>query len=316
MDKIKFILGASILLLVSVVAGCGDGSNGGGVTGATGPAGADGADGADGATGAQGIQGVTGSDGADGAPGATGPAGATGADGTDGADGADSTIAGPPGIDGVNGVDGADAEGPYVFMGAPQADDDINDPNEYSVGTLWVDTIGGSAYILIDNAPGSAVWKLITAQNVYAKGDTGPAGGIVFYVTDGGLHGLEAAPNDSPSALWGCRGTRINGADGTAIGTGQQNTADILAGCSKSPIAADVFTTAINGFLGWFLTSKDELSELYLNKDVVGGFLTSGYWSSSEVDGKRAWGQGFGDGSQYNNLGKNHQGRVRAIRAF
>jgi len=31
---------------------------------------------------------------------------------------------------------------------------------------------------------------------VYAIGDTGAADGIVFYITDGGLHGLEAAPVD------------------------------------------------------------------------------------------------------------------------
>jgi len=31
----------------------------------------------------------------------------------------------------------------------------------------------------------------------YAIGDTGPSGvGIVFYITDGGLHGMEVAPSD------------------------------------------------------------------------------------------------------------------------
>ena len=38
----------------------------------------------------------------------------------------------------------------------------------------------------------------------YAIGDTGPSGvGIVFYITDGGLHGLEVAPVDqSTSQVW------------------------------------------------------------------------------------------------------------------
>ncbi|MBP8084514.1 MAG: hypothetical protein KAZ87_15050 [Spirochaetes bacterium] len=38
----------------------------------------------------------------------------------------------------------------------------------------------------------------------YAIGDTGPSGvGFVFYITDGGLHGLEVAPVDqSTSAAW------------------------------------------------------------------------------------------------------------------
>ena len=51
----------------------------------------------------------------------------------------------------------------------------------------------------------------------YAIGDLGPAGGIVFYVTDGGVHGLEAAPEDQGSGAWGCYGT-LTGAAGTYEG--------------------------------------------------------------------------------------------------
>lgn len=37
---------------------------------------------------------------------------------------------------------------------------------------------------------------------LYAIGDTGPSGvGKVFYITDGGLHGLEAAPSLWKGAL-------------------------------------------------------------------------------------------------------------------
>ena len=35
---------------------------------------------------------------------------------------------------------------------------------------------------------------------------------------------------------WGCIETYISGADGIAIGTGYQNTLDIVAGCSQTPI--------------------------------------------------------------------------------
>ena len=38
--------------------------------------------------------------------------------------------------------------------------------------------------------------KFGSMKNNYAIGDTGPASGIVLYVTGGGLHGLEAAPED------------------------------------------------------------------------------------------------------------------------
>ena len=60
-------------------------------------------------------------------------------------------------------------------------------------------------------------------------GDTGPAGGIVIYVDATAKHGMEAAPVDLENAQWGCYGTILDGADGVAIGTGVQNTADIIS---------------------------------------------------------------------------------------
>lgn len=120
--------------------------------------------------------------------------------------------------------------------------------------------------------------------NIYTVGSTGPVGGIVFYVSEGGLHGLEAAPVDF-EASWGCQFTLFDGADGTAIGTGAQNTADILAGCDEPGIAAALTDAySLNGFSDWFLPSIRELRELYLNRAVVGSFGNSIYLSSSEVE--------------------------------
>ena len=48
-------------------------------------------------------------------------------------------------------------------------------------------------------------------------GDTGPAGGKVFYVDAAGVHGLEAALMDQASARWGCYGISIPGTS-TAVG--------------------------------------------------------------------------------------------------
>jgi hypothetical protein len=149
----------------------------------------------------------------------------------------------------------------------------------------------------------------------YAIGDTGPAGGIVFFVTDGGFHGLEAAPIDQGSREWGCFGT-ATGANGLVIGTGAQNTVDILAGCSDTGIAAEIADSySLNGFNDWFLPSKDELNELYLQKGVVGGFANDFYWSSSEVNSVDAWLQDFFFGDQFV-FNKVNPLRVRAVRAF
>jgi hypothetical protein len=155
----------------------------------------------------------------------------------------------------------------------------------------------------------------------YDIGDTGPAGGKVFDITDGGKHGLEAAPVDqavphASGAEWGCRGTLIPGADETAYGTGAQNTADILAGCMDTPIAADIAAGySLNGFSDWFLPSGDELRIMYFNRGVVGGFDSNPYWSSSESSGDGAWAHDFRFGFTASAF-KDAPFGVRAIRAF
>jgi hypothetical protein len=208
-----------------------------------------------------------------------------------------------------------------IAVAAPTPFDDIN--AGFTEGSVWVDMADRNAYILVDSVPGAAVWKQITNLVSYEIGDIGPAGGIVFYITDDGLHGFEAAPSDqaipfSPGAEWGCFGTDITGADGIVIGTGKQNTADILAGCFEAGIAARLAGDfSLNSYSDWFLPSKDELNELNMNKDVVGGFASNGYWSSSESSDTddHAWLQTFDDGLQ-NSANKYFTFGVRAVRAF
>ena len=59
-------------------------------------------------------------------------------------------------------------------------------------------------------------------------------GGIIFYVDPSGEHGLIAARVDQGEAEWGCQTVKISGAEGTVIGTGQQNTIDIIIACPYS----------------------------------------------------------------------------------
>jgi hypothetical protein len=145
-------------------------------------------------------------------------------------------------------------------------------------------------------------------------------GGLIFYfdTTDG--TGLVAAPSDqSTGAEWGCYMTQISGAGGTSIGTGAQNTADILAGCATVGIAAYICDNLTSGaYNDWFLPSKDELNAMYTNlhQKGFGAFSDDLYWSSSEFDSPRAWYFAF-DGSGYvQSLNKNNPHYVRAVRAF
>jgi hypothetical protein len=229
-----------------------------------------------------------------------GPAGADSTvAGPKGDTGADSTVAGPPGPAGLGAV---------AFDSAPTAADDMN---TYTLGTIWIDTSAATAYILVDNSPSAAVWTALGSPTIYAIGDTGPAGGIVFHVTDRGLKGLEVATVDQASPHWGCLGTKLPGANGTVVGTGEQNTADIIAGCNESTAAS----VASAYGPGWYLPSKDELNLLYGQWGVVGGFASPKYWSSSQYSSNYAWSQNFDDGIQGAD-GKFFTYGVRAVRDF
>lgn len=168
---------------------------------------------------------------------------------------------------------------------------------------------------------------VISFSRPYIVGDTGPAGGIVFYDKgsySGGWRYLEAAPASTEWSVkpWGGYGTFVGGTS-TSIGTGAGNTAAIVAAYGsnepyggRSDYAAKLCADLVyNGYEDWFLPSKDELNEMYIQKGVIGGFASDYYWSSSEGGSGYAWSQYFGSGGQsfYSKYGNV---RVRAGRAF
>lgn len=158
----------------------------------------------------------------------------------------------------------------------------------------------------------------LAPQVSYGIGDVGPAGGTVFYLSDAtGKHGLEASSADwIYAAPWGCYGLIVNGADSPIIGSGLQNTADILAGCDEAGIAAEIANNFFwFGFSDWFLPSRDELNLLYVHRDIIGNFTNGDYWSSTEYGTNQAWYQSFGNGT-LSHTPKNEPLRVRPIRAF
>jgi hypothetical protein len=44
---------------------------------------------------------------------------------------------------------------------------------------------------------------------------------------------------------------------------------------------------------GWRLPTKEELDEMYNNKDLIGNFVNTNYWSSTEYNSNYAWMQVF-----------------------
>ncbi len=162
------------------------------------------------------------------------------------------------------------------------------------------------------------------APTMYAIGDTGPAGGVVFHVTNSGLNGLEAAPVDQGLAPWNCFGTDVAGVDNIAsAGTpdsnsGAVNTPLVAVACPGTETNAAVLAAVYvwpRGQTDGFLPNKEELNLLYAQKDVVGGFASTFYWSSSEGGSNNVWLKSFDNGDQ-GDVNKNLTNGVRAVRAF
>jgi hypothetical protein len=173
------------------------------------------------------------------------------------------------------------------------------------------------------SAPAPAVPRV-----TYKVGDTGPAGGIIFYdkrVFSNGWRYLEAIPVEMElSAQWGTDNQDVGGTS-TTLGTGKRNTeliVEALRQLRQGDRAADLCAAfEFGGYDDWFLPSKDELDLMYKNlkQAGLGGFSGNNYWSSSQKgDGRIAWTQSFSNGNQDNWRfeGKDNTYSVRAVRAF
>jgi hypothetical protein len=162
------------------------------------------------------------------------------------------------------------------------------------------------------------------AKTSYKIGDTGPAGGLIFYDkgnNSGGWQYLEAAPSDIPAKLYPTR-EGIDIKTERALGQGRANTQSIMreannrgGGFGWAAQACDALE--VNGFDDWFLPSRDELNYMYGNLHMrgIGDFKSDRYWSSTYERYSRWWCENFSDGSQGDDYYTN-QFNVRAIRQF
>ena len=147
-------------------------------------------------------------------------------------------------------------------------------------------------------------------------------GGIVFYIDETGQHGLVAAKEDIGPFSWGCQEMSIANADEQAIGTGLQNSLNILAQCSETPIAtSEALNFENEDYSDWYLPSFDEVQEMYFkigqgssigNK---GNFSNSWYWTSSQANTEIAWSFSFNNGTTFN-FYKSSGFVIRPVRSF
>jgi hypothetical protein len=170
----------------------------------------------------------------------------------------------------------------------------------------------------------TANWVSLSSADTHAIGDSF-GGGIVFFVYDGGQHGLIAATADQSAGIrWYGGSNTYTRARADGIGAGLKNTAIIIAnqgqvdGNAFAATVCNEYSVTVDGvtYGDWYLPSKHELNLLFIKKDTVGGFTPNSYWSSTEYDISLAWVQGFDNAYQYNWYKDVTTYSVRAVRAF
>lgn len=179
-------------------------------------------------------------------------------------------------------------------------------------------------------------------------------GGVVFYVDpNDNTHGLVCSLKDIGSSngrnIWNFVGNAsfVTNATGTAVGSGKTNTNTIIAAMndkydpdpalqSTTSTGFEVYAAGIarnylgEGYTDWFLPSKDELYQLFLNRVAVSNTLTTiagaqtfpsvsnyNYWTSSEDSFYYAWMLRYnGTSILQEKITKSTAKYLRAIRAF
>jgi len=221
--------------------------------------------------------------------------------------------------------------------------------NNFSVTLNAGDYATGEKYIIleitINGAPYSRLIKFVVVN--YKVGDTGPAGGIIFYHNPAGFtvqgygnvgdtgyfatytaYYLEAAPANASVSTMGWSNSYVlipnlsqTTSDTTdwVIGRGRLNTAIITAALPADTTTNNAAKAAAaysyGGKNDWFLPSREELNQIYLQRSLV-GITTGVFWSSSQYDHNNAWYQLFASGNQGPNFKGDLGSNVRAVRAF
>lgn len=149
---------------------------------------------------------------------------------------------------------------------------------DYQLAVTWYRKASEQGY----DVAIKALKKLEDINQQFKLGSLGPGAGIVFYVDNTGLHGLEAKATDEINKLnWSA-----------------------------------AFATASAYGSGWHLPTRDELNHLFRQKSVVGSFSNENYWSSAEYASAVAWFKEFGFNGRDGHIGKSNAFRVRAVRVF
>lgn len=212
--------------------------------------------------------------------------------------------------------DFTDSSGKYQLPMIPQGEREISFRHEYYRNALT------SVYMM--NADRIDYEVRLDQLQI---GDTGPAGGWIFYIDKENEFEwtyLEAAPGDAQASTWSNITNELIGTTETGVGSGKANTEAIIAqaGHTTSSAQRAVDYTSVHNeiiYEDWFLPSRDELNLMYENLHLkgLGNFAAvMQYWSSSEHIETQAWRQSFNSGTRAT-LSKTNSGYLmRPVRAF
>ena len=174
-------------------------------------------------------------------------------------------------------------------------------------------------------------------NKVYKIGDTGPAGGLIFYdkgSNTGGWRYMEAAPANTETKMKWWIPRYLNGIpkkDKFDVGNGKVHTQELMEYVNENcgiyntelPVIHYCSTLEVNGYKDWFLPTVNELKLMVRNLHVrgLGKFKDEYYWSSN-ID----WWEGWSDKGRvycvnFMNGNSDHRGSretylVRAARRF
>jgi uncharacterized protein (TIGR02145 family) len=180
------------------------------------------------------------------------------------------------------------------------------------------------------------VRSFIAEAGAYSLRDIVPSGGLIFYISGGTIYYECLLDDVTVYAAWSNITGTLIGTTSSSIGEGQNNTNEIITQSGHTNSAAklcdDLSTIGYKNPYGalynwhaankkyddWFLPSKNELNQMYINLHLfdVGNFADEQYWSSSEVNATLAWEHHFTDGNQNYYYKYANDRCVRACRSF